>query len=172
LFNIFHYEIDGLIDFVPDGNGGSLTAQNAIDQKASGFELEARWQVSRSVRLFGNTAFQNAENKDTGDKIADAPRKQINLGGNWKLTPHWSSQLDAYAIMDRPRAAGDAREPVDDYNWVNLSIIGDKIFSNVSVQFAVRNLFDTDAREPGPAAIPNDYPLEERSAYIGVSSRF
>ncbi len=172
LFNIFHYEIDGLIDFVPDGNGGSLTAQNAIDQKASGFELEARWQLSRSIRLFGNTAFQNAENKDTGDKIADAPRKQLNLGANWKLTPHWSSQLDAYAIMDRPRAAGDSREPVDDYNWVNLSIIGDKIFSNVSVQFAVRNLFDTDAREPGPAAIPNDYPLEERSAYIGVSSRF
>ncbi len=172
LFNIFHYEIDGLIDFIPDGNGSSLTAQNAIDQKASGFELEARWQVSKSIRLFGNTAFQNAENKDTGDKIADAPRKQFQLGANWRLTPKWSSQLDAYAIMDRPRAASDTREKIDDYNWINLSIMGHEIFNNVSVQFAVRNLFDTDAREPGPAVIPNDYPLEGRSAYIGISSTF
>jgi len=172
LFNVFHYEIDGLIDFVPNGNGGSKTAQNTIDQKASGFELEARWQVSKSIRLFGNTAFQNAVNNNTGDKIADAPRKQLQLGANWRLTPKWSSQLDAYAIMDRPRAANDSREQIDDYNWVNLSLNGREIFRNISVQFAVRNLFDTDAREPGPEAIPNDYPLEERSAYVGVSSRF
>lgn len=172
LFNLFHYEIDGLIDFVPDGNGGSKTAQNTIDQKASGFELEARWQVSKSVRLFGNTAFQNAENKDTDDKVVDAPRKQLQLGANWQFSQKWSSQLDGFAIMDRPRASGDTREQVDDYNWVNLSINGRDIFRNVSIQFAIRNLFDTDAREPGPGAIPNDYPLEGRSGYVGISSTF
>ncbi len=124
------------------------------------------------VRFFGSSAFQNAENTDTGNKVADAPRKQLHLGANWSFTPKWNSQLDAYAIMDRPRAADDSRDKIDDYNWVNLSINGLEIFNNISLQFTLRNLFDTDARGPGPDSIPKDYPLEGRSAYISISTTF
>jgi outer membrane cobalamin receptor len=174
IFNLFHYEIDGLIDFVDDDGlpGGDATAQNSLDQKADGFELEAKWQVLGSVRLFGSAAFQNATNSDSGEKIANAPRQQLHVGANWQHMPKWNSQLDAYAIMDRPRAPGDPREPVDDYNWVNLSIIGREILLKLSVQFSIKNLFDTDAREPGPVTIANDYPLEGRSAYLGISYQF
>ncbi len=178
IFNVFYYEIDGLIDIVDNDGifGGDATAQNTIDQKASGFELEARWQATRSIRFFGSSAFQNAENMDTGDNVADAPRKQLHLGANWRHTVQWSSQLDSYAIMQRPRNSAlippDNRKPVDDYNWVNISIIGQQLINKISVKFTLRNLFNTDAREPGPPAIPNDYPLEGRSAYIEVWSKF
>jgi len=174
IFNVFYYEIDGLIDFVDDDGapGGDATAQNTIDQKASGFELEAQWQLSKAVRLLGNAAFQNAENTDTGEEVAGAPRQQLYMGMNWAHSQSWSSQLDAYAIMDRPRGANDPREQVDDYNWVNLSINGRDILGDISVQLALKNIFDTDAREPGPSAIPNDYPLEGRSAYLGLSAQF
>lgn len=174
IFNLFYYEIDGLINFVDDDGipGGSSMAQNTIDQKANGFELEAKWQTTKLLRLFGSSTFQNADNMDTGNKVADAPRKQLHLGANWQYSPQWSCQLDGFAIMDRPRAAGDSRAPIDDYNWLNLSINGRKIYQDLSIQLAVRNLFDSDAREPGPATIPNDYPLEGRSIYLGLSSQF
>ncbi len=174
IFNLFHYRIDGLIDFIDDDGipGGSATAQNSIDQKASGFELEVQWQATGSLRLFGSTAFQNAEDEDTNNKVADAPRKQLHLGGNWRMNQLWSGQLDAFRIMDRPRAAGDARDEVDDYTWVNLAINGTTIYKSLDFQLAVRNLFDTDAREPGPASIPDDYPLEGRSYFVGLSKKF
>lgn len=160
IFNLFHYEIDGLINFIDDDGapGGSATAQNTIDQKATGIELEVQWQTSRALRVFGSLAGHNVEDATTGMKVADIPRKQFHLGANWQHTAQWSSQLDGFAILDRSRAPGDSRAPIDDYNWLNLSINGHKIYRDLSIQLAVHNLLDTDAREPGPAEIPNDYP--------------
>lgn len=173
LFNLFYYSINGLIDFVDDGApGGTATAQNSIDQKARGFELEAHWQVSRPLRLFGSVAVQNAEDANTGEPVADAPRKQLHMGGNWSINHQWFGQLDAFRIMDRPRAVGDTRSEIDDYTWVNLTINGKAFYMGLDVQLAVRNLLNINAREPGPTAIPNDYPLEGRSIYFAISKTF
>ena len=165
--NLFHYHIDGLIDFVPSAS--ALIAQNTRDQKASGFELEASWQASRQLRLFGNLALHNAKDANTGEKVADAPRKQLHLGGNLRINNKWSTQLDAFRIMDRPRASGDERPEIKDYTWVNLVLNANKIFKDVDVQLSIRNLTDTDAREPAPDSIPNNYPLEGRGVFLGVS---
>ena len=165
-FNLFHYHIDDLIDFVPSGS--VFLAQNVRDQKASGFELEANWQAAKVLRLFGSFATQNAEDADTGVKVADAPRRQLHLGGIWRANNIWSAQLDAFRIMDRPRAAADTRPEVDDFTWVNFTLNARKLFSDIDLQLAIRNLTDTDAREPGPAGIPNDYPLEGRSVMLGL----
>jgi len=40
------------------------------------------------------------------------------------------------------------------------------------LSLVVKNLFDTDAREPSSAAIPNDYPLEGRSIWGELQYRF
>lgn len=170
VFNLFHYHIDGLIDFID--TDGIATAQNSTDQKASGFELEGHWQVSRPLRLFGSIALQNAEDANTGIKVADAPRKQLHLGGHWSITNQWSAELNAFSIMDRPRAAGDTRPEVDDYIWVDFAINAKEIYMGLDVQLAVRNLFNANAREPGPTAIQNDYPLEGRSIFLGISKAF
>jgi len=166
-FNLFHYRIDGLIDFIPSGT--DLVAQNARDQKASGFELEANWQAMKKLRLFGSFAMHNAEDANTGAKVAGAPRKQLHLGGLWRFDNKWSTQLDAFRIMDRPRAVGDTRAEVKDFTWVNLTMNVKNYLKGTDLQLAIRNLTDTDAREPGPTAIPNDYPLEGRSLMLGIS---
>ena len=178
LFNLFHYEIDGLIDYVDDDGvpGGSATAQNVINQNASGAELEIRWQASKILRLFANMAVQNAINKDTGRKVADAPRDQIYMGANIKVNVNWNAQLDAHAIMNRPRAAGDSRTKIADYNWFNLSINGRNFMENINLQIGIKNLFDSNAREPGPAGtvtVPSAIPNEEgRSIYFALSRTF
>lgn len=174
LLNIFHYRIDGLIDYVDEDGipGGASRAQNSMDQVADGFEFEAKWQVSRSVRLFGNTAFQNARDASSGEIMADAPRKQIQLGGSWRIGQRWFSRLDAFRIMDRPRPASDPRAQIADYTWVNFTLYGQIPLWALDTQFAVRNLFDVDAREPAPITVPNDYPLEGRSYSFAISKEF
>ena len=42
----------------------------------------------------------------------------------------------------------------------------------VDLSVGVRNLLDTDAREPAPPAIPNDFPLEGRSAVLKMRVKF
>lgn len=163
-FNLFHYLIDGLIGF--DSNG---MAQNISDQKASGLELEAQWQVSKPLRLFGSFSLLDAEDANSGVKVADVPRRQLHIGGAWRFNQQWSGQLDTFRIMDRPRAATDTRAEVKDYTWTNLTVNAHKVLSGIDLQLAVRNLTDTDAREPGSTSIPSDYPLEGRSLMLGIA---
>ena len=171
LFNLFHYHIDGLIDFIDDDGapGGTATAKNIKDQNASGLELEARWQVNEQLRLTGSFAAHNAKDADSGEKVANSPRKQFHLSGHWRFNQQWSAQLDSFHISDRLRTAADPRAAVDDYTWVNLNIIVNNVFKDVELQLAIRNLTDTDAREPGPQTTPNDYPLEGRGIFLGLS---
>ncbi|NOY66792.1 MAG: TonB-dependent receptor [Gammaproteobacteria bacterium] len=170
-FNLFHYHINGLINFIDNDGlpGGNVTAQNDRDQGANGFELETTWQANRQLRLFGSFALHNARDANSGVKVADTPRRQLHVGGNWRFAGKWSTQLNAFRIMDRLRAAGDTRPEIKDYTWVNLALNIKKYFQGIDLQLAIRNLTDTNAREPGPTSIPNDYPLEGRSIMLGVS---
>jgi iron complex outermembrane receptor protein len=55
--NLFYYEIDDAIEFVPDPLPATTnTAQNSRDQEGHGFELEANWQPVDKLHL-GGTEF-------------------------------------------------------------------------------------------------------------------
>lgn len=165
--NLFSYDIRGLIDYVDDDGmlGGSSTAQNVLDQKGHGFELEASWDASESLYLAGNYSWQHSENKATGRAIADAPQQLLHLDGRWRVRPAWTLSAQLHHVAERSRSAGDIREDVADYTLVNLNIYSDRLTSFVDFRFSIHNLFGKDAREPsvGPvAAIPGDHPLEGR----------
>jgi len=164
--NLFYYEIDDAIEFVSDPLPATTnTAQNARDQKGHGFELEANWRPVDKLHLSGNYAWQNSEDKDTGDRIADAPGQTIYLDARWRFLPDWSFDTQLVDVSDRKRAAGDTRSDIDDYTLVNMTLRRKKIAKRWQLAASVRNLFDEDAREPSTGAIPDDYPLAERSVY-------
>jgi iron complex outermembrane receptor protein len=168
--NLFYYEIDDAIEFVPDPPPATTnTAQNSRDQEGYGFELEAYWQPSEKLRLGGNYAMQYSEDKDTGDRIADAPRQQIYLDARWSFLPDWSFDTQLVSVGDRKRAAGDARSDIDDYTLVNVTLRRRRFAKHWELAASVRNLFDEDASEPSTGAIPDDYPLAERSVYAELS---
>ncbi|MCU7936269.1 MAG: TonB-dependent receptor [Candidatus Thiodiazotropha sp. (ex Dulcina madagascariensis)] len=163
--NLFVYEIEGLIDFVPDPGGSSATAQNVRDQQGHGAELEIDWEATGTLRLMGNLAWQNAEDKSTGRAVPDAPRLQAYANAHWRFLPKWSIDGQWLWVGDRQRAAGDTRPQVDDYHIVNLTLRRKRLLDQFDLAIALRNLFDEDVREPSASSIANDYPMDSRALW-------
>lgn len=172
--NIFKYEIDGLINFIDDDGifGGSKTARNAFDQKGKGVELEAEWRIGNSISLQGNIAYQDSEDKNTGDTVADAPAKQIFIGLNWQVTNDWTLNAGLHSVIDRVRTATDSRNDIDNNTYVNLTITSGKLFKALDFSLSIQNIFNEDLYEPSDGAVPNDNPLAARAVYLETQIYF
>lgn len=171
--NIYGYRIIGLIDYLADpAPATTKTAQNARDQEGYGGELEADWNVSETLRLRGNLAYQNSYDKASGHAVPDTPALKLYLDADWAFLPHWSAAVQYLWIGDRSRADGDTRNEIGDYDLVNLTLRRTEILEHWDVSLAVRNLFDRVAREPSDPRIPGDYPLEGRSFWGELRFKF
>ena len=164
--NIFTYQAKDLIEFVPSAAGNKTS--NARNQEGYGFEWEVNWELNRQWRFNSSLAWQQSEDSDTGNAIADAPGRQFMLNSYWKIAPQWliSSQLNW--VGDRVRAAGDSRDKIGDYTLVDFTFKRQSIYENLDISFGVRNAFDKDAREPSSSSgafvpIADDFPLTGRS---------
>jgi len=171
--NLFEYRINGLIDYVADPLPATTkTAQNAHDQTGRGYEVEADWLAAAGLRLRANFSYQRATYDDTGAVVPDVPAMKFYANAHWKFMPYWSLDGQYFWVGDRHRAAGDIRPQVGAYDLVNLTLRRMNIAKHFDFALAVRNLFDSDAREPGPLSIPNDYPMEGRSYWAEVRCNF
>lgn len=176
--NLFLYQAKDVIEFVGTDQGAARLAENAKDQEGRGFELEAKWEVTRKIDIFGSISFQESEDEGVDSWVPDAPRLRVYGAANWALTDAWNWQLNVNHVADRKRAVLDSREPVDDYTLFGTSISYSIPSMNLLTKFSVRNLTDEDAYEPsnvdptGTASIPGDYPLEGRSFWLDAEYHF
>lgn len=166
VFNIFAYEIDDLIEFE------SGLASNSRNQKGHGFEMEADWQPSNTLRVNGNLSWQRSEDKSTGEPVPDAPRYQVYLNSMWKMQPSLSLSAQANWVAGRKRAPQDVRPEIDDITTVDCSLRWKNISESLELAAAVRNLFDEEVYEPSDGAISDDYPMSGRNLYIEARYRF
>ena len=169
--NLFSYEIKDLIEFVDPGSGVSV-ADNVGRQRGRGLEWDLAWDVSRSIDIRTNYAFQDARDTKTNEAVAGVPRHQFFLRGDWRFAPQWSLDGRFNWISSRQRPVGDPRPTLAGYRTVDLLLRRTDIFGKGELGFMVRNLLDQDRREPSPQAIPNDYPLEGRSYSVTMSLHF
>ncbi|MEH6627006.1 MAG: TonB-dependent receptor [Motiliproteus sp.] len=167
---LFVYEATDLIDTVAVGT--TEQTDNVRDQDGHGLELELGWKLSDRFKIYGNYAFQHSENADTGADVADAPQHSTYLDMQYTFTEQMSASVQHYWIGSRPREAGDSRAEVDDYHWVNLRLGYSLDAGHLQLAMTVKNLFDSNAREPASTSIPNDYLLEERSIWGQVTYRY
>jgi outer membrane receptor protein involved in Fe transport len=170
--NLFYYDIEDLIELVQDPGQITQTSQNSKNQEGQGFELEAELLATKNLLLKGNIAFQDSEDKDTGEPVPDAPEWQAYCNIHWTFMPEWSFNGQYHWIAGRERAVGDIREDIKDNHIVNATVRRTHIFQNWEVALAVRNLFNENLREPSPTVIPNDYPMEERSFWAELRFLF
>lgn len=173
--NLFNYWWADIIRFVPDTGSTTITAHNTGEQTGYGLELEADWKIAPTFRLTGNYSYQHSTDEATHRDSGYAPRDKVYLRGDWEFLPDWhvTPQLDW--IIDRQRVAGDPRSAVSDYLWADLTLRRKHLLDHWEVAFSVRNLFNTDAREPSPAGtpgIPNDLPLPGRYYYGEIRFSF
>lgn len=161
--NLFEYRINGLIDYVADpAPATTKTARNTRDQKGRGVELESEWLAADTLKLKANVSYQRSTDSKTGAVVPDAPAAMLYLNAHWKFLTDWSLDGQYFLVGGRHRAVGDTRPNIKDYDLVNMTVRKKNIMKNWDLAFMVRNLFDKDAREPGPVTVPNDYPLERR----------
>ncbi len=175
ILNVFMYEIADLIETVEDNPGipsTTKTFQNSKDQEGYGLEIEADWEITDTIRLYGNFAWRHAEDKDTGKPAPNAPGMEFYLNPHWKFLPDWSADAQFYWIGDRQRDETDTREEIDDYTLVNFTLRRKNIAKHWDFAFSVRNLFDEDIREAAGSTIVDDYPMEGRSFYGEVRFHF
>jgi len=171
--NLFTYEIEGLINYVADPSPATTkTAQNYLNQKGHGFEVELEWEITSSLTVNSNSAFQWSKDKNTEAVVADAPGIQFYVNGNWNFMPDWYLNAQYYWIGDRQRTENDSREEINDYSLVNMTLRRKNITKHIDWDFSVRNIFNNDIREPTTSNMPNDIPMESRAIYAELIYHF
>jgi iron complex outermembrane receptor protein len=167
--SLFHYNMNDIIRAVPNTAPAlGATFNNTGGQHGSGMELEIEWDVTRSLRISGNYAYQRSIDEATGQDAGYAPHHHLYARADWRFASSWLLSSQINWVADRKRAAGDDRAPVADYKTVDLSVRTNRGRGQWDFAATVRNLFNADAREPSPAPglIPNDLPLAPRAVYL------
>jgi iron complex outermembrane receptor protein len=167
--NLFHYQIKDKIGFP----GGQYQYANYGEWDGQGFEFEARWKLSARAALLFNYAYQDNED-ETGEPVADALRQSAYARLDWMFMPNWFLDINARWIADRPRAANDWREDMDDYFVTDLTLRRKDIKGQWNFALGVRNVFDADVREPTTVniGVTNDLPLAGREWFAEIRYRF
>jgi iron complex outermembrane receptor protein len=175
--NLFHYEWEDIIQFVPDPGSATRTAQNVGEQEADGVEIEVNWDVTEQLSILSNYSWQNAEDKNTGSDAANAPEQQFYIRGFADLPNNFNVSLQLNSVMDRNRALGDPRSDIDDYTTVDMTIRKSFYGEQLELSLLAKNIFDEDAREPSlnavpVPAIPDDLPLAGRRIFGEIRYTF
>lgn len=168
---LFKYQARDMIEFVDDlaTLDASKYAKNIRDQDGKGFELEVSWKPAPALTVSANYSQQSATDTKTHFAIADAPGQQFKANINWMLATQWSLNSQLNWVGDRERVSTDARADVADYSVLNFTLNRKNILPELDLSFAVRNATNEDAREPSSGPIPEDYPLESRSVWLGLT---
>jgi len=172
-FNVFHYQWDDVIQFVPDPGGSTRTAQNAGEQTGYGAEFALSWDATADLTLSGNLALQKSQDQLTGEDAGNAPERDTYVRADWSFLPGWSLDVQASWIAARNRVFGDPRDDVADYVITDLALRNRGWSPKVEVALLVKNLFNDHAREPSldgdpVPMIPDDLPLAGRAAFVEV----
>jgi len=175
--SLFHSRWEDLIDFVPDPDEITSTAQNIGEQTGQGFELEADWRLNNKLRLVGNYAYQYSEDEENDADAGNAPHHHFYMRSEWRFIPDGLLTAQLNAVMERKRRFDDTRPPVDDYATVDLTLRY-KPLKNWEMAVAVRNLLDDDVREPSAGAgrtgtrVPEDFPMAGRNWFAEIRYQF
>lgn len=170
---VYRYAMGSIIRTVPNAiaNTGA-TYRNTGDQTGHGMEFESVVTVNKNLRLMGNWSWQRSTDKATGKDAGYAPRNHIYARADWQFARDRLLGAQINHVNGRERAPGDLRAPIKDYTTVDLSLRSERGRGNWDFTATVRNLLDTDAREPTPAPglqLPFDLPLAPRGFSVQAS---
>lgn len=168
--SLFRYDAQDIIRLGPNtaAGVGNIYA-NIGRQIGSGGELEAVWDASNSIRVTGSYSYQRSIDDATKQDAGYAPRHHLFVRNDWRFAGNWLSSTQINHIADRRRAVGDTRAAVPDYTTVDITVRTANDKNHWEIAATVRNLFNTDVREPSLApgtAIPNDLPMAPRSLWL------
>jgi len=169
--SLYYYKTKDMIDYI-ENHDGSKTAQNYNRIKGKGIELEMDWKINPKWSVVVNYAYQQTINEENNKQHPYVPKQQFYLDTRWAFWPDWLLSAQLNWVGDRKRAESDSRKEIDDYTLVNLLVRRKEIAKHWELAVSIKNLFDEDVREPSDGSIPDDYPMNKRSAFIELSYNF
>ncbi len=170
--NVYYYQIKDLIAAVPDVGKTSATFQNSGNQNGYGGEFEWNWEVSDQWSIMGNYSWQHAMNEQTHSRVTYVPEHHVYTAVSWQFLPKWQIQPQINWIGGRVAASGDTR-PLKDYETIDLTLRGKKLFDHLNVSASIRNLLNARNNfEVAPTSLPQNIPMSGRLFYLEASVNF
>jgi len=170
--NLFYYEAKDLITYVADVDATSKTAQNQAGINGYGLELDLSYDVHQKVNLSANYAYVHAEYEDTKLEVADVAPHQVFAQIQYKPAVDWNINTQFFYFSKRSRVDTDTRADLDASNLVHLTVKKRNFIKNLDAIVAIRNLFDTNYKEPSDGKIAGDYPMEGINIFAELKYRF
>lgn len=165
--NLYYYQIKDLIEVAPQ----TATFQNSGNQDGYGTELEWNWQVFEQWNVMGNYAWQHATNEEINQQATGVPEHHVYGAFQWQFMPNWQLQPQINWIGNRINPIA-TNEKLGDYETIDLTLRGKKLFGHLNVTASIRNMFDTTYREPATANISQNLPMQGRSFYLEASVNY
>lgn len=175
-FNIFHYQINNAINFVPDENSSSATAQNIGEYRGIGLEANATYKPNNEHEFTFNYTFVHSQDKVTNEPAGNYPAHQIGARVYSQWSDKFSSKINWAFIGEQKRTAGDMRNAVSSYTKLDLAVTY-HINSHYRFELSIKNALDEEIFEPSKppsadqaeASIKYDIPMSGRQVFAGVT---
>lgn len=170
---LYRYHMKDIIRTVPNALAGTgATYANTGNQNGHGVEIESAWTVNRDLRLTGNYAWQRSIDETTHADAGYAPRQHLYGRADWAFASGYQSGAQVNWVAGRKRAVGDLRPALRDYTTLDLTLGTRNGRNHWNYTLALRNVFNTDVREPSPAPglnLPHDLPMAPRAISLQAS---
>ena len=168
--NLFYYEIDDVISYIPLTDTTANQAQNIDTRDGYGVEWEAKLEIDSTLIIYGNYAYQRSTEGKTDEQVPDAPGYQAYLRVQWAFLENWRWTTQLLHVGSQARAMNDNRAKTKSYNKVDITLERKRWLNHLDFNFVIKNLFDADIRDPSPepsfpfttASVPNDFPQAGR----------
>ena len=167
--NVFYYQINDLISAMPDSNRTSSTFRNSGNQNGYGTEFESNWQIAEQWSVKGNYAWQHSINEATNSSVTGVPEHHVFVALDWQFLPQWQLQPQLNWIGGR---TGGVNQQLRNYETIDLTLRGKKLFKHLNLATSLRNAFDTKYYEPTALQVPATLPMPGRSFYLEASVNF
>lgn len=178
--NLFYYEIDEFITFVPDSRAPTATAQNVGERSGYGLEIETSINLSENVIMKANYSYAKSNDDLIDEDVGDYPNHQVKSEIDWNISDNWELNLNLNYVGKRQRTPFDTRTDLDSFSDVRLNVIYTNSNLGLRTNLTFKNLLNDDIFEPslGPSSeggtvnIPFDLPQAGSAIYFSISKEF
>lgn len=169
--NGYYYHIERLITLQPNVDKIAGTFQNAGHQHGYGLELEGSWQMNAQWSFKGNYAWQHALDLKADARVTGVPEHHVYAAAVYQFMPKWQLQSQLNWVGGR-NAVVPYNGKLEDYQTVDFTVRGKKIWGEIDVAASLHNAFDTVSHEPNSIPTGENIPMVGRSFYLEASIHF
>jgi len=155
---------------------------NQGEAHAQGVELEYIRNFGQKLKVDASIGYMHPWNETTDEVIADVAMLTGNLGVMYHPEKNYSLSAQYRYVGERQREAIDAREELEGYQVVDLTVSSSNVvISGFTLRAGVKNLFDEEVKYPAPMvnfagsllpAYEDDYPRPGREYWLQADVRF